>query len=384
MPAYVLEFLSGDAPQRRRYTLDDDRPLRGQLEQVLADLERAGVVLHGGPADELAVYWAGRELDQQRAPAELGVTADRPLELRMQRRRPAIALPVPAPEAPAESFVPRGVYAGATLGASAGAAAWGLAVFLADRTARIDSDARVDGAAAVLWGVLVGVAVLAGQARRVGAGGWRGAAGGLLAGGFAALVWAVARDERWMGTEGGALWRVGVWATLAALVAAALAGVARVRWLRATAAPEARSAPGALARAGGWALLAGAASGGLGLLPGEPALWQALAATLGGAGVGAAVAWAATHAAPALFELEADGERPVGVATLREWALPVGATVYLRDGAAAAGGRAAIVGAGGRYHLYADAATRAARELRHDDRLVLGAARYRFRRRVVA
>ena len=389
MPAYVLDFLSGDGPQRRRYTLDDEYPLRSQLEHVLADLERGGVVLQGGPTDELAVYWAGRELDAAEPPRALGISSDRPLELRMQRRRPTVTLPAPVPESAPEAFTPRGVYAGATLGLTAGALAWAAAAVLTDRGPLLDRAARLDGVAALLWGTLVGAGVLAAHARRLGVSAWRGLFVGGAAGLLAAAAWTAARQaaagpERVADTVVSPLWRVGLWAALTALVAVVLAGAARLRPVRATAAPDPTPPGAALMRAGGWALLAGAGAGALGLLPGEAALWQALAAALAGAGVGGATAWAGVRAAPAVFELETDGERPVGVATLREWALPGNATVYLRRGAAAAGGAAAIVGEQGRYRLYADAGSRAARELRHDDRLTLGNARYRFRRRVIA
>lgn len=389
MPAYVLDFLSGDGPQRRRYTLDDDRPLRGQLEQVLADLERGAVVLQGGPTDELAVYWAGRELDLAQAPSTLGVTPERPLELRMQRRRPAVALPAPIPEAAPEAFTPRAVYAGATLGFTAGALAWAVTTVADDRTALLDSDVRFDAGAALVWGAFIGTAVLVGQARRVGVRGWRGGVTGFGVGALGAGVWAflhllLTESRRRGDAMLAAAWRVWVWAALAAFVAVALAGAARLRTLRATAGPDSAPLGGTLGRAGGWAFVVGAVAGALGLLPGEAALWQALAMTLAGAGVGGAVGWAATYAAPAVFELEAAAEQPVGVAALREWPLPASATVYLRHGAAATGGAAAIVGENGRYRLYADASTRSARELRHNDRLTLGSARYRFRRRVVA
>ncbi len=393
MPAYVIEFQSGEGPQRRRFTLDDDRPLRGQLEHVLAELERARVVLQGGPTDELAVYWAGRELDPAQAPLALGITADRPLELRMQRRRPAVTLPAPAPEPPPEPFVPKSVGAGAALGLAAGALAWVAAAVAGDWTplAATDAmrDAAADVAAALAWGALVGAAVGWGQARRAGAGAGRGLALGLAAGALAGAAWGVARGLAVPPASAGALvaWRAALWALLAAVVALALAGVARVRGVRATAGRDpARPGP-ALARAAAWAAAAGGAAGLVGVLPGEAALWQALAAALAGAGVGAGVAWGGAHAAPAVFELEAErdarGERPAGVATLREWALGEG-VFYLGAAPGEPGRAAAIVGEGGRYRLHPDAGAPAARELRHGDRLALGPGRYRFRRRVVA
>jgi hypothetical protein len=217
----------------------------------------------------------------------------------------------------------------------------------------------------------------------------RGLAFGLAAGALVGAAWGVARDLAPPPASTGALvvWRGALWALLAAAVALALTGVARVRGVRATAGPDpARPGP-ALVRAAGWAAAAGAVAALVGVLPGEAALWQALAAALAGAGTGAAVAWGGAHAAPAVFELEAErdarGERPAGVATLREWALGEG--VFYLGGAPGEPGRAAaIVGEGGRYRLHPDAGVPAARELRHGDRLALGPGRYRFRRREVA
>ena len=164
MPVYVFEFVTSDArPQQRRFTLDDDRPMRPQVEHVLAELERAGLVLQGGPADELAVRWAGQEVDASRPPAALGVTPDRPIELRMQRRRApvSIAAPPPPPEAPPTRFVPRGVYASAALGAAGAWAAWTLAGAPADGdpTSPLGTAPGLDALLALLFGVLVGAVV---------------------------------------------------------------------------------------------------------------------------------------------------------------------------------------------------------------------------------
>jgi hypothetical protein len=373
MPAYDLEFLSAGGPQRRRFTLDDDRPLRGQLEHVLAELDRASVVLQGGPADELVVYWNGTALDPSRTPAALGVTPDRPLQLRMQRPRPQVALPPPVPEAAPDDFMPKGVHAGAALGVAGGALAWGLAALLSDGVGPLRSPESVDAAAGLAWAGLVGALVGWGHRRRTDGGAAAGAARGLLAGLVAGVAWGALRltVPEQTGSAGAAAWRVGSWLLLAAVVAAALALAVRAD----------RGASGALGRAAGWAAVAGALAGAIGALPGEPMLWQALAFVVAGAGVGGAVAWGLTHAAAALVELEARDERPVGVASLREWVLLDGRPVQLREGGDAT---VTLVLDGTRCRLYADPAGRSSRLLRHDERIVVGRSRYRFRRRVVA
>ena len=86
MPAFLVEFESAFGPEHRSFTLDADRPLRPQMEQVLEELRVAGRVVVGGPDDELAVYWNEAELDQARELSALGVNTSRPIKLRMRPR----------------------------------------------------------------------------------------------------------------------------------------------------------------------------------------------------------------------------------------------------------------------------------------------------------
>lgn len=384
MPVYVIEFVTSDArPQQRRFTLDDDRPLRAQVEHVLAELERAGLVLRGGPADELAVRWAGQEVDSARSPAALGITPDRPVELRMQRRRApvVVAPPPPPPEAPATRFVPRSVYAGAALGAAGGWAAWTVAGALADAAENGGapaSPAELDAVLAGLFGLLVGAAVGAGSAHRsrgstVG-GAAAGGAAGLVAAAVAAVLIAAATGGGEVGeavaaTPGSAiLLRAGAWALAAALTAGA-AALVTARW-----GAGAGRVGGAL-RAAGAAALTGFAAGLVPALPGPVELWSALAAALAGAGVGAGVTWAAFRRAAGVLSLEAIGARGPGVLSLREWALGEGRAAALGD--AAADPTVAVANGVVTQVAAADAAPR---PVRQDDRVVVGTARYRFRR----
>ena len=388
MPVYVIEFVTSDArPQQRRFTLDDDRPLRPQVEHVLAELERAGLVLRGGPADELAVRWAGHEVDAARAPSALGITPDRPVELRMQRRRAPVivAPPPPRPEAPPTRFVPRSVYASAALGAAGAWAAWTAAGALADGgegAGFLGSHAGLDGLLAILFGLLVGAAVGFGSARRTNGSVLGGLAAGAGSGLVIALLWAAFiglvvdadRDPAYRtGYRTGALvivLRLAVWTVLTAAVASTVA-LATARWT------GARGGTHAL-RAGAWATLAGLVAGLFPTLPGPVELWSALGATAAGAGVGAAVAWAAARRAVGVLTLEAIGERGPGVVSLREWALDGGRSVRFPapDGTAAP----TIAVADGIVTQTGAAAGGVPRPVRQDDRLTVGAGRYRFRR----
>ena len=388
MPVYVIEFVTSDArPQQRRFTLDDDRPLRPQVEHVLAEMERAGLVLRGGPADELAVRWGGQEVDAARTPAQLGVTPDRAVELRMQRRRvPLTVAPAPPPpEAPATRFVPRGVYAGAALGAAGAWTAWTVAGAVADGSADgaglFGASTGLDGIAAVLFGLLVGALTGAGTARRADGSTAGGAGLGAGAGAVAAFVWtgivALTVDRGRDGASHAAatplaaiLVRAVLWALLGAVVAAGVT-LATARWT----VPAGRFA--AALRAAAWSALAGIVAGLLPALPGPVELWTALAASVAGAGVGAAAAWVALRRAVGVLTLEARGERGPGVLSLREWTLADGRTAAIPD---ATGAPASLVTVVGLAVTQADAPGAPGRPIRQEDRLTVGGMRYRFRR----
>ena len=66
MPAYSFDFATADGAQRVAFTLDDDRPLAPQLFQILEELRQRGLVIRGGPGEEIGAFWNGVDLDQAR------------------------------------------------------------------------------------------------------------------------------------------------------------------------------------------------------------------------------------------------------------------------------------------------------------------------------
>src|SRR5262245_44514507 len=119
MPTFAIDFITPDGPKREQYSLDDDRPVGPQIHRVLAELRERGVVLSGGRDDVLSIEWNGMRLDESQSPAELGIKAVRPLELRMRaRERPALQVhAAPRVGLPQRSFVPAGVVSTAIAGA---------------------------------------------------------------------------------------------------------------------------------------------------------------------------------------------------------------------------------------------------------------------------
>ncbi|MBB4637829.1 VWA domain-containing protein [Longimicrobium terrae] len=376
MPAYLIEFETSQGPQRRRFTIDQERLLEPQVRQILEELNAHGVVLAGGPDQELGVFWNGREVPTGQTPAQLGLAPERSLELRMRpRRREAVRIQVAAPEPPPPRRAPKGAYAAAVWGATGALAAWLATWMLDDLGPMIDSYARLDVAAATLMGAWIGAFTGAGAGLRRNAGLGRTALTGALLGMVGAMIGGAAGT--WLG---GALWpapgrggflamRVLGWALLAAGLGAAL-GLAGWKSDR----------RGVLDAA-----LAGAAAGIFAgvvfSLPGASDLWQALAFAVVGAGVGWGTAGPALMRSLGVLELEAADRRRRGLLGLREWGLAEGAVVelpaaavYVRDGLCAVAPRgSSAVTVSGRALLEPA-------ELRDGDRIVAGGGSYRFRR----
>jgi len=160
MPSYVIEFDSSHGPERRLFTLDDDRTLEIQLFQVLEELRQSGRVLQGAPGDELAASWNGNELTMHAPLSTLGVDGSRPLVLRMRPRPTVVA---PAARVPASRYTMRHVVLPPVEGALGALAAWGLAGFLTDLRSPIVSVDRADLAVAVLLGGAIGLALCIGS-----------------------------------------------------------------------------------------------------------------------------------------------------------------------------------------------------------------------------
>ena len=160
MPSYVIEFDSNHGPERRLFTLDDDRTLDVQLYQVLEELRQNGRTLQGAPGDELAVSWNGNELSQRVPLHTLNVNATRPLILFM---RPRIVAPITRL---ASKYNLRHIVLPPVEGALGALAAWAIAGVLTDLHAPVSSVARADLVAAVLLSGLIGFAISAGSVFR--------------------------------------------------------------------------------------------------------------------------------------------------------------------------------------------------------------------------
>lgn len=374
MPAYLIEFETSQGPQRRRFTIDQDRVLEPQVRQILEELNQRGVVLAGGPDDELGVFWNGREVPTGQSPAQLGLAPERSLELRMRpRRREAVRVEVPAPEPLPPPAPPRGPYSAAVWGATGALVAW-LATWLLDDLGPVTpSYQSLDVVVGALLGAGVGGFVGAGAGLRRGAGAVRSALLGALLGTAGAALGAALGvflgELVWPRPGQGAFLarRALGWGVLAGVLGAAL-GAAGWRTDRRRALD-----------AGGAGALAGIFAGVIFSLPGASDLWQAVAF----AGVGAGVGWGTAGPAlrRALGVLEQDTR---GLLALREW--PVGegtvvalpeATVYCTGGICAVAPRGAAVWVGGRE-------LREPAELRDGDRIEAGARSYLFRRRIAA
>ena len=126
MPSYTIDYITADGPRRELFTLDQDRPVGAQMRRVIAELRHREIVLLGGRDDSLSIEWNGAALDETLTPDVLGLTAHRPIELRMRSRRVA---PIEVRAAPRTGgarspFVPLGVLSAGVLGGVGGALAW--------------------------------------------------------------------------------------------------------------------------------------------------------------------------------------------------------------------------------------------------------------------
>ena len=376
MPAYAVEFTTERGLQRTQFTLDDDRPLGAQIRQILEELRGTGVVISGAAEDELSVVWGGRDLDTTQAPQQLGISPQRTIELHMKRAARAVKVPAIAP------FVPRGAYAAAVSGLAGALIAWLICSTITDLSDALPTYARLDLAVGGMLGAFCGGFVAGSDALRRNA---NVALGALLGAGLG-LVGGVAGGAAGAGLGGVlaprlspalfVLTRILAWAVLGGAIGLTLG----MRWWQDD---ERRTVDGA-----GWGVAAGAVSGVLYSLPGPSEFWQALAFAVVGAGVGAGVCAPSLRRSIAILELERGGKGRIGLTRLREWGMGSGASVSLeRDGGEAAsvvceGARCRVVpvaGAGG--VRVSGKSVSAPTELVNEDRIAIGDAQYRFRRR---
>lgn len=160
MPSYVIEFDSNHGPERRLFTLDDDRTLEVQLFQVLEELRQSDRILQGAPGDEVAVLWNGTELPLGTVVGALGVNASRPLVLRM-RPRPVVVTPKTV-----SKYSLRHIVLPPVEGALGGLAAWAIGGSVLDLNGPLSSIDRADVAVALLLAGLIGLALSIGSVVR--------------------------------------------------------------------------------------------------------------------------------------------------------------------------------------------------------------------------
>ncbi len=376
MPAYAVEFTTERGLQRTQFTLDDDRPLGPQVRQILEELRGTGVVISGAAEDELSVVWGGRDLDTAQAPQALGISPQRTIELHMKRRARAAKVPALAP------FVPKGAYAAAVSGMSGALLAWLIVSTITDLSDALPTYARLDLAVGGMLGALAGAFISAGDALRTRAsvplgalfGFALGLVGGVAGGAAGAGLGGVLAPR--LTASGFSVVRIVAWAVLGAAIGLTLG----MRWWQSD---ERRTADGA-----GYGALAGVIAGAVYSLPGPSEFWQALAFAIVGAGIGAGVCAPSLRRSVAILELERNGSTRIGLTRLREWGLSSGAEVSLeRDGSPVASivceaTRCRIVpAAGGGGVLVAGKSVSAPTELVNEDRIGVGDAQYRFRRR---
>jgi hypothetical protein len=378
MPTYPIEFTTDRGPQSLQFTLDDDRPLRSQINRIIEEIRHSGVELRGRHDERLTIVWNGVELDADRTPRELQLKPDRAIELRMvaQRRKVQVSEP------PVEPFLPKGGYAGALTGAGGALAAWLITTFIDDLGRLIASPMSLDVAVATLLGGTIGMAVVYGDATRTGlsgvpwaiAGAMLGALGGVLGGALGVVVAQLVTGLEW---QGFLLGRVLAWAAFGAVLGLALGA----RWVG----EDRRRVLDGL----GFGALAGAIGGASILLPGPADFWLVLAMMLVGAGVGYGVCGPALQRAEAILDLESVDGKPVRLFGVLEWVVENGREIPLTDDVIVAyedgtcqvlapvateGGSASVVTVAGRR---ADDGT----VIRNGDRLEVDGWRLRFRRR---
>ena len=381
MPAFAVEFLTEEGPRRAQFTLDPERELGPQVRQILEELRQHGMVIAGGPGDELSVLWNGRDLELGATPAALGVTPQRALEIRMRPVVRAAPAPPPAVRPVRVRRFTRGAYAGILTGMAGGLAGWGASAWVRDLGPLISTYARLDLFTGAVLGAAVGTTVLGGAAlrrqERVLPPCALGVLLGVLAGAGGAALGLAAWSLVAQGEAGFRAGRVLAWAVLGTVIAAGVAlGGGRER-LRAV--PEAAA----------WGALGGIAGGVAVSLSGPGDFWQALAFALAGAAAGGGVSWRPVRRAAGVIEVESVAGREPGLLGHREWPLADGARIRLR-GAGAAGTDAVVALAEGRCWIGPAAQGAAvvvggrtlaeAAELRDGDRIDLGAARFRYRR----
>ncbi len=373
MPTYHVDLVTDRGLQRVPFTLDDDRPLGGQLTHVLEELRQRGVVLRGGPEDELGVRWNGRDLDLGRTPQALGLTTLHSIELKMRRR---LSRAEARTEPPARPFLARGTYLGAVAGLTGAGVGWALSEILTDLGSLIDNYGTLDLVVLSLLGACIGGALLGVGALRKGQNVPLEMAAGLLVGALAAvgggfvgfLVSGIAGLEN--SRQGFLLARLLVWALAGGLLGLVLA-------TRTIVTDKIRLVEGLLLGLGGGAVGAMIFS-----LPGPTQVWQLFGFLLIGLAVGYGVS--RNRRALGVFELALVEDWSVGLFRHREWEIYDGRSTAIgrRLKVDAAAGRCKVSPLAGSTDpvILAGTPVQGATDLLNDDVLTIGDRKYRFRR----
>jgi len=379
MPTYNVDLTTDRGLNRVPFTLDDDRPLGPQVQHILEELRQRGLVLRGGPEDELAVRWNGREVDASKTPQGLGLTALYPIELRMRSRRaaPQAAAPVRRQEPPATPVLPRGGYIGLVSGLTGAAIAWAASAFLlVDLPAFLPNYGMLDVLVAVLLGALVGGFVVGfaelAQARSFGIGflgglglGGLGAGLGCLLGGSLAGPLGFERSR-----QGFLITRLVIWTLVGGLAGLFTGGYFFLR--------DRRRVLDGLLFGGAAALVAALVMS----LPGRTDLWQMLSFALVGGGLGFGLIGPSVRRGAGVFELETMAGRWVGLLGHRWWTIPDTGTTAVagRFEIRSSQGRCIVVPAAGTAVQVGGKPVSGSAELLNRDVVALAESQFHFRR----
>lgn len=376
MPTYNVDLTTERGVSRVSFTLDDDRPLGLQINHVLEEFRQRGLVLKGGPEDELMVAWNGRPVDGARTPQSLGITPHHAIELRMRPRRAAVAARA---EPPATPFLSKTSYLSLVTGCTGAALAWIVtATLFTDLGDVFTSYGTLDVAVATLLGAAVGGMLLGALARArseglvigLAAGVGLGAAGAAV-GAFSGLVisgYAGLGDSR----QSFIAARLITWALTGGFLGMFLA----FRWVRTHAVVPFESLL--------WGCGAGIVSALLMSLPGPSDLWQLLGFLVIGAATGVGVIHPVMARSLGVIELERAGSGSVGLLGHRGWVVPFHGTATMARSLEVRSqqGRSQVVptGAGSEPIALSGRAVGGPQDLLNQDTITIGSRVFLYRR----
>ncbi len=327
MPTYHVDLTTDRGLQRMPFTLDDDRPVGGQIQHILEELRQRNLILRGGPEDVLVVRWNGGEIDAARTPQALGLNPMYPIELQMRSR----AVQAARREPPPEPFLPKSGYIGPVAGMTGGGLAWIVGSLLfTDLGEVLSSHGALDIAVMAMVGALIGASVLgmaaSVRAEGVGIGVALGALLGVLGGVVGSLGGLLLAGAAGLGgsRQSFVVARLIVWGLSGGLIGLLLG----LRWVGRD---RLRAVEGLL-----YGLGAGVLGGLVMSLPGPTDLWQLLAFLILGAAIGAGLSIPGVRRAIGVIELDRVAGSSVGLIRHRGWevalqgATPLGRSLEIR------------------------------------------------------